>query len=112
MLGKRKRTLRNGKAAAAPTDAGTYRVTATVAADDNYKKASSTPVEFTISKAGSTISVTESLNKDYDGSAVNSTPTVSKSGSTGNVTYTWEKKKTLRNGKAFHLHQQMPERIV
>ncbi|WP_416327707.1 MBG domain-containing protein, partial [[Eubacterium] hominis] len=79
--------------AAAPTDAGTYRVTATVAADDNYKKASSTPVEFTISKVDSTISVTESLNKDYDGSAVNSTPTVSKSGSTGNVTYTWEKKK-------------------
>ncbi|MCR0329020.1 MBG domain-containing protein [[Clostridium] innocuum] len=77
----------------APTDAGTYRVTATVAADDNYKKASSTPVEFTISKVDSTISVTESLNKDYDGSAVNSTPTVSKAGSTGTVTYTWEKKK-------------------
>ncbi len=79
--------------ASAPTDAGTYRVTATVAADDDYKKASSTPVEFTISKADSTISVTESLDKDYDGSAVNNTPTVSKSGSTGNVTYTWEKKK-------------------
>ena len=77
----------------APTDAGTYRVTATVAADNNYEEASSTSVEFTISKAGSTISITDSLNKDYDGSAVKDTPTVSKSGSTGDVTYTWEKKK-------------------
>ena len=78
--------------AVAPIDAGTYRVTATVAADNNYEKASSTAKEFTISKADSTISVTESLNKDYDGSAVNGTPTVSKTGSTGAVTYTWKKK--------------------
>ncbi|RJV84149.1 hypothetical protein DWW36_17085 [Erysipelotrichaceae bacterium AF15-26LB] len=77
--------------ATAPTIAGTYRVTATVAADDNYKSAKSTK-EFTISKADSSISVTESLNKDYDGSAANGTPTVSKTGSTGAVTYTWKKK--------------------
>ena len=76
-----------------PTDAGTYRVTATVAADDNYKEVSSTPVEFTISKADSSISVTEGLGRTYNGTAVTSTPTVSKTGSTGIVTYTWEKKK-------------------
>lgn len=80
-----------------PKNAGTYRVTATVAADNNYEKASSTAKEFTISKADSTISVTESLNKDYDGSAVNDTPTVSKTGSTGAVTYAWEKKNNRGN---------------
>ncbi|PWJ28639.1 hypothetical protein A8806_108154 [Faecalicatena orotica] len=79
--------------AAAPTDAGTYRVTATVAADDSCKEASSTPVEFIISKADITISITDALDKNYDGIAVNSTPTVSKAGGTGAVTYTWEKKK-------------------
>ncbi|MCR0265574.1 MBG domain-containing protein [[Clostridium] innocuum] len=78
--------------ATAPTIAGTYRVTATVAADDDYKSAKSTK-EFTISKADSSISVTESLDKTYNGTAVNSAPAVSKSGSTGVVTYTWEKKK-------------------
>ena len=76
----------------APTDAGTYRVTAAVAADGNYNKASSIAKEFTISEADSSISITASLDKDYDGSAVNNTPTVEKSGSTGAVTYTWEKK--------------------
>lgn len=35
----------------APADAGTYRVTATLAADNDYKEASSEPVEFTIAKA-------------------------------------------------------------
>lgn len=35
----------------APTEAGEYRVTATVAADDDYKEASSEAKEFTISKA-------------------------------------------------------------
>ena len=78
--------------ASAPTDAGTYRVTATVAADDNYKKASSEAKVFTISKADSEISVTENLDKNYDGNAVNSTPAVSKTGSTGAITYAWEKK--------------------
>lgn len=76
----------------APITVGTYQVTAHLAADDNYQVADSSPVEFTISKADSTISVIESLNKDYDGSAVNDTPTVSKAGSTGAVTYAWEKK--------------------
>lgn len=79
--------------AAAPTDAGTYRVMATVAADDNYKKASSIAKEFTISKADSTISVIDILDKDYDGSAVDNKPAVEKTGSTGAVTYTWEWKK-------------------
>ncbi|MCR0329021.1 MBG domain-containing protein [[Clostridium] innocuum] len=78
--------------AVAPTDAGTYRVTATVAADDNYNKASSVAKEFIISKANSSISVTANLDKVYNGSAVSSTPTIEKSGSTGVVTYAWEKK--------------------
>ncbi|MEE1465238.1 MAG: MBG domain-containing protein, partial [Clostridium sp.] len=78
--------------AVAPTDAGTYRVTATVAADDNYNKASSVAKKFIISKANSSISVTANLDKVYNGSAVSSTPTIEKSGSTGAVTYAWEKK--------------------
>lgn len=74
----------------APMNAGTYRVTATVASDDNYKSASTTNV-FTISKADSSIVVTESLDKVYNGTAVNKTPTVTTKGSSGEVTYTWEK---------------------
>ena len=35
----------------APTDAGTYRVTATLASDNEYPEATSAPVEFTISQA-------------------------------------------------------------
>ena len=81
----------------APIAVGTYQVTAHLAADNNYQAADSSPVEFTISKADSTISVTESLNKDFDGSAVNDTPTVSKTGSTGAVTYAWEKKNNRGN---------------
>ena len=35
----------------APTGAGTYRVTASLAGDNNYKSAVSQPLEFTIDKA-------------------------------------------------------------
>ncbi|WP_416327735.1 MBG domain-containing protein [[Eubacterium] hominis] len=76
----------------APTNAGTYRVTATVASDDNYKEASSTAKEFTISKAESTISITETLDKTFNGKAVDEKPEAITKGSTGEVTYTWEKK--------------------
>ncbi|HLF51948.1 hypothetical protein, partial [Flavobacterium sp.] len=37
-----------------PINAGTYQVTATVAADDNYNGATSTPLTFTIGKAATT----------------------------------------------------------
>ncbi|MTK53271.1 MAG: hypothetical protein F8N35_07390 [Paludibacter sp.] len=40
-----------------PTNAGTYQVVATLAADENYSGASSVPFNFTISKANATISV-------------------------------------------------------
>ena len=76
----------------APTDAGTYRVTATVAADISYNSATSIPKEFTILQANSTISITAELNKTYDGTAVNDAPAVNVGGSTGDVYYQWEKK--------------------
>ncbi|MDP4203212.1 MAG: MBG domain-containing protein [Bacteroidota bacterium] len=40
-----------------PTNAGTYQIVATLAADENYSGASSVPFNFTISKANATISV-------------------------------------------------------
>ena len=48
-------------------------------------------------QTNSTISITEDLNKAYDGNAVTSTPTVSKTGSTGAVSYKWEQKKNNNN---------------
>ena len=162
--------------AAAPADAGTYRVTAAVAADDNHQGATSDAEEFTISKAimtntdieipfelkgndgkelstvtlpagwtwadgtqelthsnsgyearltvddsnydytsvsrynssghyvartlqvavpmaESQITITENLSKTYDGQPVNDTPAVTKTGSSGQVSYKWEKQK-------------------
>ena len=79
---------------AAPVNAGTYRVTASVTADDNYKSADSDPKEFTITKADSSISFDGSLNlnKTYNGNAVEANPSVTKTGSNKGVTYKWEKK--------------------
>ena len=74
-----------------PTTAGTWCVKATVAETENYKKLEATKT-FTIAKAPSTICITESLDKTYDGKSVNSEPMVRKAGSSGNVTYVWEKK--------------------
>ena len=45
----------------------------------------------------STISIIEDLNKVYDGTAVNATPAVSKTGSTGALSYKWEQKKNTTN---------------
>ena len=42
---------------------------------------------------GSTISITENLNKTYDGKAVSAAPTVSTEGSSGAVSFTWEREK-------------------
>ncbi len=44
-------------------------------------------------RADSTVSITANLNKTYDKTAVTATPAVNKSGSTGAVTYKWERKK-------------------
>ena len=46
---------------AAPTNAGTYRVTATVAEDEKYASATSNPREFTIAKANPAYDVPENL---------------------------------------------------
>ena len=55
----------------APTGAGTYRVTAALAGDDNYNSATSQPLEFTIDKADTVLEFTvNDLNKVYDGKTV------------------------------------------
>ena len=52
----------------APTGAGTYRVTASLAGDNNYKSAVSQPLEFTIDKADTVLEFTvNDLDKIYDG---------------------------------------------
>ncbi|GAB1451574.1 hypothetical protein MASR2M47_16300 [Draconibacterium sp.] len=55
-----------GPSSMKPIDAGTYSVTATVAADDNYSTATSAPYNFTILKANPTINVTP-YTVTYDG---------------------------------------------
>ena len=73
-----------------PTEAGTYRVTANLAGDDNYTSATSKPLEFTISKADSAVNITtQSLNKAYDGNAVR-VPKYTTSGNDGKVTIKWQ----------------------
>ena len=53
---------------AAPSGAGTYRVTAQVAADANYLEATSQSLTFTISKATITLRFTaDNIDKTYDG---------------------------------------------
>ncbi len=75
-----------GSVIAAPTNAGSYSVVASLAADTNYNSAVSAADNFTINKAASSITVT-SGDKDYDGLPYS--PTVSSSGSSGAVTYTY-----------------------
>ena len=75
-----------------PTEVGTYRVTATLAEDNNHTSATSKPLEFTITKANSTVTITtQSLNKVYDGNAVTA-PEYTTSGSDGKVTIKWQEK--------------------
>jgi hypothetical protein len=57
-----------GPSLTAPINAGSYTVTATVAANGNYGSASSSATAFTIAKANAVISVT-GYNVNYDGSA-------------------------------------------
>lgn len=76
----------------APSGAGTYRVKAILNEDDEYATATSTPVEFTISKADTTITFTkENIDKVYDSKSID-TPEVTKSGSTKDLTFKWSKK--------------------
>ena len=75
------------KLQAAPTEAGDYKVKAILAEDNQYISAE-VEKEFTIEKAGSTITINDDLNKVYDGTTVVE-PTVNKTGSTGTVTFEW-----------------------
>lgn len=77
----------------APTTAGTWYVKATVAGTDNYTKLEDVQ-PFTIAKADSTIDIMEILDKTYNGTAVNDKPEFTSTGSTGAVTYKWEKKES------------------
>ena len=72
------------------TEVGTYRVTATLAEDNNHTSVTSKPLEFTITKANSAVTITTpSLDKAYDGNAV-TTPEYTISGSDGNVIIKWQ----------------------
>ena len=53
-----------GPSSSAPTNAGSYQVTATVATDDNWNAATSSPIAFTISKANLTVAA-ENKTKVY-----------------------------------------------
>ena len=72
------------------TEVGTYRVTANLVGDNNHTSATSKPLEFTISKADSAVTITTpSLDKAYDGNAV-TVPEYTTSGSDGKVTIKWQ----------------------
>ena len=76
----------------APSGAGTYRVKAILNEDDEYAIATSDPVEFTILKANSDITITSVLDKTYDGNKV-SEPTYQTSGSDGLVSVKYQEYK-------------------
>src|SRR6478609_10367243 len=63
-----------GPSATAPTNAGTYSVTATVAADANFSGATSAPFAFTIGKANAIIVVTP-YTVNYNGNPHTATGT-------------------------------------
>lgn len=71
-----------------PTNAGTYEVVASVAADATFSGASSEPFAFTINKANSTITATGTTTFIYTGSLQGPT-TSTISGSTGAITYSY-----------------------
>ena len=71
----------------APVNAGSYKVKAILAGDTNYAGAE-VEKEFTITKANSTITINDDLNKVYDGQEVVE-PQVTTTGSTGIVTFEW-----------------------
>lgn len=76
----------------APSGAGTYRVKAILNEDDEYAIATSDPVEFTILKANSDITITSVLDKTYDGNKVDE-PTYQTSGSNGLVSINYQEYK-------------------
>lgn len=76
------------KLSSAPTSVGTYRVTANLDGDTNFNSASSQPLEFTISKADSSVGfTTDSSDKTYDGNSI--FVGTKQSGSSNVATKTW-----------------------
>ena len=75
----------------APINAGTYQVTAYLEGDMNYNAAQSEPLEFTISKAETSLEIKSNLTQSYNGQPV-SNPEVEKSGSSKEVTIAWYEK--------------------
>ena len=73
---------------AAPTDAGDYKVKAILASDGIHAEAE-VEKDFTITKADSTITINDDLNKTYDGIAVANPTDVETTGSTGSVSFEW-----------------------
>jgi len=84
-----------------PTSAGTYTVTATVAADSTYNEASSTPTAFTIAKATPTVSVAPTASAVTVGALLSSSTL---SGGTASVagTFAWTTSSTVVNATAFY----------
>ena len=78
--------LTYGPSATKPTNAGSYALVANVATTTNFNAASSTPLTFTIDKAGSTISITGDSSYAFDGNPHGPT-TYDHTGSSGNVTF-------------------------
>ena len=76
----------------APSSVGTYRVKAILNEDDEYATAISVPVEFTITKASSEVTITSNLDKIYNGNKVDE-PTYKTSGSAGSVSINYQEYK-------------------
>ena len=74
----------------APTEVGNYKVKAILAEDGNYVGAE-VEKAFTITKANSSITINDRLDKVYDGQAVIEPANLTKIGSNGAVTFEWYK---------------------
>ena len=88
-----------GSSATPPVNAGTYTLTATVAADSTYNEASSTPTAFTIAKATPTVSVAPTASAVTVGALLSSSIL---SGGTASVagTFVWTTSSTVVNATA------------
>ena len=78
-----------GPSATQPTAAGSYTVTAAVAADANYNSASSSATAFSIAKATPTVTFTGMTSFTYSGSAQGPNSVTTSPVSTGSVTYSY-----------------------
>ena len=88
-----------GSSATPPVNAGTYTLTATVAADSSYNQASSVPTAFTIAKATPTVSAAPTASAVTVGALLSSSTL---SGGTASVagTFAWTTSSTVVNATA------------